>query len=83
MPRRIPRNLGTVLLLAGLALMPLCYLAIGMTLRHEAACIGDPDALARCVAGAVHWRNIAISGFVSALGVSAIGLILDRLRRFA
>lgn len=77
MLRRIPRRLPTVLIFAGLLMMPAFYYAVSLTLRHEAACAGGD---AGCMADAVFWRELAIAGFVAGLLISTVGVVLDRLR---
>lgn len=77
---RLPKKLGTVLLLAGIAIMPLCYYAVGMAMRHEASCDALASGSGACASEARFWREVAIAGFVAALLVSFVGVVLDRLR---
>jgi len=80
---RIPRWAGTTLLVAGLAGAAVCYLAVGAAIRREQACAdAEPVATlaAQCIANAAFWREVAIIGFVAALAVSMVGLIIDRLQ---
>lgn len=78
MLERIPRRLGTALILFGVVVMPVCYYAISLMLRREAACAG---ADARCLADALFWRDLATAGFVAALAIGTIGVVLDLLRK--
>ena len=78
MLRNIPRWLGTALVVFGVIVMPLCYYAVSLTLRHEAACAATDAA---CLADAAFWRSFAIAGFMTALVISMSGVIIDRLRR--
>lgn len=65
-----------MLLVCGLIVMPVCYYAVSLTLRHEAACLGGD---AGCMADAAFWRGLAIAGFVAGLAIGAAGVVLDRL----
>jgi len=76
---RVPRWLGTALMMVGVVGLPGFYYAVGVALRREQACVGA--AAAQCAADAAFWREFAIAGFVITLGVAVIGVILDRLLR--
>lgn len=81
---RIPQWLGTALILVGVVGVPVCYYAVGLALRREEACDDVKRAAAltaQCAADAAFWRDIAILGFATALGIGVLGVVIDRIRR--
>ncbi|HYD46622.1 MAG TPA: hypothetical protein VEA79_15255 [Phenylobacterium sp.] len=69
--------------MTGLAGAAVCYVAVGVALRREQACAASELATAlaaQCAVNAAFWREIAIIGFVTALAVGVVGVVIDRLQ---